>query len=312
MTTEPLIRLAQQRGWLSPAQLQQLRARRDELATRGVEVDVIQLAREQRVLSEHQWMELQRTSNEIYLGDALQVDGYRLSGRLGRGGMADVYRAENSAGDVVAVKLLPGSRCDDEEYVARFERECEAVRRLKHPAVPCYLKHGEIAGRPYMMMELIEGESLRDYLRENGHVDETQARQIIADVAAALAEAWRFGMVHRDIKPGNVLLQRLTERVPGPRPVKICDFGLAKIAGDSHPDITQEGFAIGTPHYMSPEQATGDHSLDPRHDIYSLAATVYHALSGEPLFSGESSGSIMYQQVTEEPRTDRLVRFGIS
>jgi serine/threonine protein kinase len=199
---------------------------------------------------------------------------YRLDGRLGAGGMSTVFIAHDTVLErPVAVKLLAEHLADDEAFVARFRREALAAARLQHPNIVQVFDSGldEPSGRHYIVMEYVEGPSCADLIRDEGVLDIEQAVHIVRDACHGLDYAHRAGVVHRDVKPGNLLISNDTGAV------KLADFGIAKAAEQTR--ITQVGSVLGTAAYLSPEQATGAEST-PASDIYSLGVCAYQFLSG--------------------------------
>jgi serine/threonine-protein kinase len=199
---------------------------------------------------------------------------YRLDSRLGAGGMSTVFMALDTVLErPVAVKLLAEHLADDEAFVARFRREALAAARLQHPNIVQVFDSGldEPSGRHYIVMEYVEGPSCADLIRDQGVLDVEQAVHIVRDACHGLAYAHRAGVVHRDVKPGNLLISKDTGVA------KLADFGIAKAAEQTR--ITQVGSVLGTAAYLSPEQATGAEST-PASDIYSLGVCAYQFLSG--------------------------------
>ena len=199
---------------------------------------------------------------------------YRLDSRLGAGGMSTVFMALDTVLErPVAVKLLAEHLADDEAFVARFRREALAAARLQHPNIVQVFDSGldEPSGRHYIVMEYVEGPSCADLIRDQGVLDIDQAVGIVRDACHGLDYAHRAGVVHRDVKPGNLLISKDTGAV------KLADFGIAKAAEQTR--ITQVGSVLGTAAYLSPEQATGAEST-PASDIYSLGVCAYQFLSG--------------------------------
>ncbi len=199
---------------------------------------------------------------------------YRLDSRLGAGGMSTVFMAHDTVLErPVAVKLLAEHLADDEAFVARFRREALAAARLQHPNIVQVFDSGldEPSGRHYIVMEYVEGPSCADLIRDQGVLDIEQAVHIVRDACHGLDYAHRAGVVHRDVKPGNLLIVDETGAC------KLADFGIAKAA--EHTRITQVGSVLGTAAYLSPEQATGAEST-PASDIYSLGVCAYQFLSG--------------------------------
>jgi eukaryotic-like serine/threonine-protein kinase len=234
------------------------------------------------------------------LRDAL-ADRYALERELGRGGMAVVYLAHDVRHDrPVALKvLLP-------ELAAslgpeRFQREIHLAARLQHPHILTVLDSGEAAGRLWFTMPFVEGESLRDRLRRERQLPVDDALRIAVEAARALDYAHKHGVIHRDIKPENILLT-------GDGSTLVADFGIARALGSLDDGLTQTGLAIGTPAYMSPEQAAGDKGLDPRTDLYSLASVLYETLAGEPPFTGPTAQAMAARRLTEPAPSVRALR----
>ena len=218
---------------------------------------------------------------------------YKLGEVIGRGGMGTVYRATDLVlGRPVAVKVLLGQLADSDPLnVERFAREARAAAGLSHRGVVAVYDAGVDAMTRYIVMELVDGQSLEAILREQGRLDPDRAAEIVAQVADALAAAHAAGLVHRDIKPANVM-------VADDGSVKVLDFGIAR-AMDS-PTLTQASAVLGTAAYMSPEQALGQR-VDERSDIYSLGCVLYALLAGHPPFRGDSAAAILGQHANLEP-----------
>jgi formylglycine-generating enzyme required for sulfatase activity len=210
---------------------------------------------------------------------------------LGQGGMGAVFKArQTSLGRLVALKTLKPFVSDDPEYVARFRQEAIAAAGLSHPNLVQVYAAGEAEGIHYFAMEYIEGESAQARLERKGRLDPLEAIALASHVAAALDYDWRKAqLIHRDIKPDNIFLSSDGE-------VKLGDLGLAKNAGQTM-GLTVSGAMMGTPHYISPEQAQGQKDLDLRADIYSLGCTLYHLLGGQPPYTADSAMAVMLQHV---------------
>ncbi len=225
------------------------------------------------------------------MNQQLLAGRYRLSEHLARGGMADVWEAADQLLQRrVAVKILHAAHSSDPSFIQRFKREAMAAANLSHPNIVSIFDTGEQEGVRYIVMELVEGKTLRDILRAEGSVHPRRAAEIATEVAAALEVAHRGGLVHRDVKPGNIMLR-------GDGSVKVTDFGIARAWDDSE-ELTRTGAVIGTATYFSPEQAQGL-PADARSDIYSLGIVLYEMLAGRTPFSGESPVSVAYQHVSE-------------
>ena len=225
---------------------------------------------------------------------------YELGDLLGRGGMAEVRRAvDNRLGRPVAVKQLRADLATDPTFQARFRREAQSAAGLNHPNIVAVYDTGEepdaVSGVsvPYIVMELVEGPTLRDVLREGRKILPERALELTAGVLDALTYSHRAGIVHRDIKPANVMLTHSGN-------VKVMDFGIARAVADTSATMTQTAAVIGTAQYLSPEQARGE-TVDARSDLYSAGCLMYELLVGKPPFTGESPVSVAYQHVREAP-----------
>src|SRR3954469_15205137 len=223
--------------------------------------------------------------------DTVIDERYRVLHRIGSGGMADVYCAEDGQlGRRVALKLLYPRFAEDHEFVERFRREASAAAGLQHPNVVQVYDRGEWDGTYYIAMEFLEGRSLKQIIREEGPPDPERAIDIVIQVLRAERFAHKRGIVHRDIKPANVI-------VDGEGNAKVTDFGIAR-AGAS--DMTETGSILGTAQYLSPEQAQG-HPVSARSDLYSTGILLYESLTGRVPFDGDSPVTIALKQVSEEP-----------
>ncbi|MCK6479689.1 MAG: serine/threonine protein kinase [Planctomycetaceae bacterium] len=227
-----------------------------------------------------------------------QIAGYRILGPLGRGSMGSVWKAvQVSLQRTVAVKILSPHLAHNPTYARRFEREALASAKLNHPNIIAALDVGEDHGMRYLVMEYVEGRTAAELLAA-GPLDEHRAVGIVIQVARALDHAHRSEIVHRDIKPANVIVTR--EGV-----AKLCDLGLAKeVAADG--SQTDEGMAMGTPFYVSPEQARGERRIDIRSDLYSLGATLFHMVTGRVPFPGPNPAVVMTRHLNDplEPPDD--------
>ncbi len=229
-------------------------------------------------------------------GRRVKIGSYEIVAKLGQGGMGAVYRAEVPAtGATVAVKVLPPELGRNPEFVERFRREAEIATSLDHPNIVRAIDAGESAGYHYFAMEFVEGESVHQRLKREGSIPEGEALRIVRHVAMALQHAAGAGLVHRDVKPDNIFL------APDGH-AKLGDLGLARRAGAEGTQLTQAGLMIGTPHYVSPEQARGEADIDSRSDIYSLGATLYHMITGQVPFDGDTSMAVLNKHLHEELR----------
>ncbi len=230
------------------------------------------------------------------------VGGVRLDAEIGRGGMGVVYRGHQEAlNRQVAVKVVLGSLSDDEEFRRRFRRECEIAASLEHPnVVPIYSADAQ-DGQLSVTMRFIDGIDLGQLIRQDGPLAPLEVAEVIAQVASALDAAHRRDLIHRDVKPANILISA----VEGRTHVYLTDFGLSRTTADPH-GLTGTGILMGTPAYMAPEQYQGTH-LDQRIDVYALGCVLFHSLTGRTPFPGDSAPAIMWAHVVEPPPSPRSV-----
>jgi eukaryotic-like serine/threonine-protein kinase len=224
---------------------------------------------------------------------------YELVGKLGAGAMGSVYLAKQvSSGRNVALKILPPDLAKDAEFLERFRREARSAMRIAHPNIVAAYDEGESGGHHYIAMEYIDGPNLETLLQKGGPFKSEQILKVLLDMAAALEAAQKDGIVHRDIKPANILVNSKGEN-------KLTDLGLASASqGDQR--VTMAGYAVGTPYYISPEQARGDLDVDIRADVYGLGATIYHLATGQLPFPGNNPVIIMTQHLQEMPPAPNL------
>jgi serine/threonine-protein kinase len=228
-----------------------------------------------------------------------KIPGYQLIEKLGKGAMATVYKARQVSLDrIVAVKVLPKNVSDNREFVDRFYKEGKAAARLSHNNI---VQAIDVASTPddyhFFVMEYVEGKTLYDIMQpppvgEGRHFTEAEALDITIQMADALAHAHERGLIHRDVKPKNILLT--------PQKVaKLTDLGLARATDDKEAAASEAGKAYGTPYYISPEQVRGDVDIDFRADIYSLGATMYHMVTGRPPFEGDTPSAVMHKHLKQ-------------
>jgi len=290
---------AVQRGLLSPEQLEECKRSQERLRNQGKERHIAEVAVTKNFLSESQADDI--TKDFLPPQVPQMVGNYRIVSKIGEGGMGAVYKAKHiKLGNYAAVKFLPAELAKDENFVRRFEREAEMAAQLTSSYSVRTFDVGEVDGCHFILMEFVEGESLDDLLKRERRIDEKRALQITRDVARALEEAHEMGVIHRDIKPANILLTR--RGVP-----KLTDLGIAKNIEADDLGLTATGAVVGTPSYMSPEQAQGLPDVDARSDVYSLGATLYRMVVGELPFKGNTPQNMMYKIATE-PVPDPLLR----
>ncbi|QKT05779.1 Stk1 family PASTA domain-containing Ser/Thr kinase [Gordonia sp. X0973] len=236
-------------------------------------------------------------------------DRYQLGETLGFGGMSEVHFARDLLlNRDVAIKVLRADLARDPSFYLRFRREAQNAAKLNHPTIVQVFDTGEAqtddGPLPFIVMEYVEGETLRDILRADGPLSERQALTWMADVAAAMDFSHRAHIVHRDMKPANVMIDRTGA-------VKVMDFGIARAMNDTGATMTQTSAVMGTAQYLSPEQARGL-KVDPRSDIYSMGCVLFELLTGEPPFTGDSPVAVAHQHVHEDPPLPSDLRSDIS
>ncbi|MDX2227598.1 MAG: serine/threonine-protein kinase [Verrucomicrobiae bacterium] len=237
----------------------------------------------------------------------LNVKGYLITGQLGQGGMGTVYLALHQRLDrLTALKVIAPSLVAREDMLIRFQREAQAAARLNHPNIVQIYDYDidEKTRLHFIVMEYVSGDNLINFVLRDGPFNESDALNLLVQSAHSLHHAHEAGIIHRDVKPENLLLSDLGV-------LKLTDLGLAKVGYQVHGSLTQVGDAIGTPFYISPEQVEGG-DIDHRSDIYSLGATFYHLLTGQPPFSGKTSPMIMVSHVKDKPADPRTLMPEIS
>jgi serine/threonine-protein kinase len=225
---------------------------------------------------------------------AQQIPGYKIIGKVGAGAMAVVYKAKQiSLNRTVAIKVLPRRFSENPEYVQRFYKEGQAAGKLNHPNIVQAIDVGEAGGYHYFVMEFVEGKTIADDI-STGHIfGEQEAIEIIIQVCHALQHAHAHGLVHRDVKPKNIMINKQGV-------VKLADMGLARETTDIEAAQSEEGKAYGTPYYIAPEQIRGKIDIDGRADIYGLGATFYNMVTGRVPFTGDDSAEIMKKHLKEK------------
>jgi serine/threonine-protein kinase len=222
-----------------------------------------------------------------------QIPGYRLEERLGAGAMATVFKARQLSLDrLVAIKVLPKKLSENADYVERFYKEGKAAARLNHANIVQAFDVGEANGYHYFVMEYVEGHTLFDEMSEGKVFTEAEALKVIIQIARALEHAHSRGLIHRDVKPKNIMMTKNGV-------AKLADMGLARAASDAQAAQAEAGRAFGTPYYISPEQIRGEVNIDFRADIYSLGATLYHLVTGRVPFEGPTPAAVMHMHLKE-------------
>src|SRR5699024_6451479 len=242
---------------------------------------------------------MHRTDQYGSSGSARQLSNrYELGDALGHGGMSEVHHGHDVRLDrEVAVKVLRADLARDPQFQERFRREAQNAAALNHPAIVAVYDTGETDSEygplPYIVMEYVEGRTLRDIVKTEGPMSGKRAMEIMADVCAALDFSHRHGIVHRDVKPANVMITRNGA-------VKVMDFGIARAVHDGQAAMTQTAAVIGTAQYLSPEQARGE-TVDARSDVYAAGCFLSERVNGDPPLTGDSPVAVAYQHVREDP-----------
>lgn len=322
-----LVNEAVNKGFLSPAQANLALKAIRHAETSGQTLPLREFLLQNKIVSPRRWEEFERhlmtkaakdaqareqaaapppatpvlpaiPSDELAL--PCDIAGYRLTEKIGQGGMGSVFKATQKAmRRTVAIKTLSPRYAGDPVYVEKFRNEARAAAALNHPNIIVPIDVGAENGIHFIAMEFIQGESLGQWMDREGRLHWKEALEIVEQVTKGLEYAHKRGIVHRDIKPDNILLDK------GSGLAKIADLGLARRTGGEG-NLSHEGQAVGTPYYVSPEQARGQKDLDGRADLYSLGATLWHMLAGVPPFEGVTAAVIMAKHLTEavpDPRS---------
>mgnify|MGYP001032578885 CR=1 FL=1 len=234
---------------------------------------------------------------------------YEIGATLGFGGMSEVHRGHDTVlGREVAVKIMRPDLARDETFYLRFRREAQNSASLNHPSIVAIYDQGEEptadGSLPYIVMEIVEGDTIRDIVRMDGPMELERALGVMADVCGALDFSHKKGIIHRDVKPANIMISR-------DGAVKVMDFGIARAVSDSTSTLTKTSSVLGTAQYLSPEQARGE-TVDARSDLYSAGCVLYEMVTGAPPFTGESPVAVAYQHVRETPRPPSAVNPDVS
>lgn len=291
------------RGFLSREQLQEAREIQRKVIEAGLETSIEEVCLKKGFLSPQQLAVIHAVMGK---GQKLVIQGYEILGKIGQGGMGAVFKARQTSMDrIVAIKTLLPHFAREPNAVERFLREAKVLAKLNHPNIVAGIDAGFQSGVYYYVMEYVEGRDLKSMLREQKRLPWKEALRITRLACEALQYAQAAGIVHRDIKPDNIIVTHSGD-------VKVTDMGLAKVAGGPvDATLTQSGYIMGTPAYMSPEQAQGNKEIDIRSDIYSLGLTLFEMLSGYPAYSGESPIAVLSKRLTQDPAWDRLATLGI-
>jgi serine/threonine-protein kinase len=266
-----------------------------ELARKGEFVSLADICVQEGFITQNQ---MDRISKHSVLEDSMtrsarHIPGYHIISKLGQGAMATVWKARQlSLERIVAIKILPKRLSENPEFVERFYKEGKAAAKLNSPNIVQAIDVGDAQGYHYFVMEYVEGKTVYDDLSKGKVYSEAEALDITIQVTRALAHAHGKGLIHRDVKPKNIMLTK--EGV-----VKLADMGLARARDDKETAAQEAGRAYGTPYYISPEQIRGELDIDFRADVYSLGATFYHMVTGKVPFDGASPSAVMHKHLKE-------------
>ena len=295
LSDEVFARTLNQMGIATLDQIEAASRVQKESSTKGQLLSLADVLVQQGIITHAMRENVEKKALVAQQGGIKQLGPYKILKKIGEGGMGAVYLADDtSVGRKVALKVLPKKFASDQTFLARFRREAKATGKLNHVNIVTAYTTGEDMGVHYYAMEFCEGEPLDAKLNREKALTWDKAIEVTMQVARGLKHAHENGLSHRDIKPANILLT--TSGV-----TKILDLGLSKNISDAEQSFaTQTGVAMGTPHYISPEQARGDKSIDGRTDIYSLGATLYHLITGQTPFQGSTGAMIMMKHITEQ------------
>ncbi len=271
-------------------------SKRNSLKAQGKEIKLGNILVKTGVLTQSQLKRLYNAADDSGSQSFKQIPGFQIKRKIGAGAMAKVYEARQLSLDrTVAIKILPDHLSKDPEFVERFYKEGQAAAKMNHNNIVQAIDVGEYAGSHYFVMEYVDGETVYDELMRNRVYQEDAALNTIIQIARALEHAHARGLIHRDVKPKNMMITK-------DGTAKLADMGLARLADDVAAAEAEKGRAFGTPYYISPEQIRGVVDVDFRADIYSLGATLYHMVTGKVPFEGSTPTSIM-QKHLKQPLT---------
>lgn len=289
-----IARLVVERKLCTVNELELVRAEQRSLTDKGKPITLRDLLIQHGYVTHSQVKRLQMAMDEDSMyRPAQQIPGFQVLSKLGQGAMAVVFKAKQLSLDrIVAIKVLPKRLSENPEFVERFYREGRAAARLNHANIVQAYDVGESGGYHYFVMEYIDGKTIYDLIAEGKSIQEKEAIRVILQCASALQHAHDQGLIHRDVKPKNLMLTKSGD-------VKLADMGLAREMGDYVTATAEAGRAYGTPYYISPEQIRGEINIDARADIYGLGATFYHMVTGRVPFDGTTPSAVMHKHLKE-------------
>jgi serine/threonine-protein kinase len=288
-----IARLAVDKKLITPEELHDCLRQQKEAAKEGTKMTLAEVMIKEGYVTRSQLQRLSTDMEDSIAQKAQQIPGFQIIGKLGQGAMATVFKARQLSLDrTVAVKVLPRRLGENPEFVDRFYKEGRAAAKLNHNNIVQAIDVGEAGGYHYFVMEFIDGKTVYDDLAAGKTYTESEALEIVIQVARALEHAAERGFVHRDVKPKNIMLTKNNV-------AKLADMGLARETSDVKAAKSEAGRAYGTPYYISPEQIRGEVKIDIRADIYSLGATFYHMVTSKLPFEGSTPAAVMHKHLTE-------------
>ncbi|MEK6798270.1 MAG: serine/threonine-protein kinase [Planctomycetota bacterium] len=287
-------RLVVERKLCSAAEIELVRAEHKAMGSAGQKLTLIDLLIQHGYVTHSQVKRLGTAMDEDSMyRPAQQIPGFQVLCKIGQGAMAVVFKAKQLSLDrIVAIKVLPKRLSENPEFVDRFYREGRAAARLNHANIVQAYDVGESSGYHYFVMEFIDGKTVYDLITDGRPVEERESLEQVLQCAKALHHAHQQGLIHRDVKPKNLMLAK-------DGTVKLADMGLAREMSDYATATAEAGRAYGTPYYISPEQIRGEIDIDARADIYGLGATFYHMVTGRVPFDGTSPSAVMHKHLKE-------------
>ncbi len=268
-------------------------AKTEEFRRQGREVKLAEILIKAGVITKSQLKRLLNVAEDSHSQKLPQIPGFQMMQKIGAGAMAHVFKAKQLSLDrIVAIKILPRHYSEDRDFVERFYKEGRAAAKLNHNNIVQAIDVGEYAGNHYFVMEFVDGKTVYDELVKNRVYSEAAALEIVVQVAKALEHAHARGLIHRDVKPKNVMITK-------DGTAKLADMGLARQTDDAAAAEAEKGRAFGTPYYIAPEQIRGLQDVDFRADIYSLGAMFYHMVTGKVPFEGASPTAIMQKHLKQ-------------
>jgi len=287
-------RLVVERKLCTPNEVDLVRAEQKSLNQNGKRTTLAELLTERGFITPSQVKRLNMAVDEDSMyRPAQQIPGFQILSKLGQGAMAVVFKGKQLSLDrIVAIKVLPKRLSENQEFVDRFYQEGRAAARLNHTNIVQAFDVGESGGYHYFVMEYIDGKTVYDLLNDGLPIEESEAIRIVLQAARALEHAHNQSLIHRDVKPKNLMITNSGT-------VKLADMGLAREIGDYATAAAEAGRAYGTPYYISPEQIRGEINIDARADIYGLGATFYHMVTGKVPFDGTTPSAVMHKHLKE-------------